>query len=55
MGETRDAGMRALVLMDGFQTSNGNAWPVNRVVPDIQTIGGVIPNTVYGGVNPRAA
>jgi hypothetical protein len=46
--------MRAIVLMDVFEMSNGTAWLVNRVVPDFQTFGGLILNTVYGGMNPRA-
>ncbi|RMF87391.1 MAG: hypothetical protein D6736_12885 [Nitrospinota bacterium] len=52
--QARDAGMRAIVFMDVFQMSNGIAWLVNRVVPDFQTYGGLILNTVYGGLNPRA-
>ena len=52
--EARDAGMRALVYMDVFEMSNGIAWLVNRHVPDFQTFGGLILNTVYGGMNPRA-
>jgi hypothetical protein len=50
----RDAGMRAIVFMDVFEMSNGTAWLVNRVVPDFKTYGGLIMNTVYGGMNPRA-
>jgi len=52
--QARDAGMRALVFMDVFEMSNGTAWMVNRAVPDFQTYGGIILNTVYGGMNPRA-
>ena len=52
--EARDAGMRALVYMDVFEMSNGTSWIVNRVVPDFLTFGGLIMNTVYGGMNPRA-
>ena len=52
--QARDAGMRALVLMDVFQMSNGVAWIVNRAVPDFKVYGGLILNTVYGGLNPRA-
>lgn len=52
--QARDVGMRAIVLMDVFEMSNGTAWLVNRVVPDFQTFGGLILNTVYGGMNPRA-
>ena len=52
--QARDAGMQAIVFMDVFQMSNGTAWLVNRVVPDFKTFGGLIMNTVYGGMNPRA-
>jgi hypothetical protein len=46
--------MRAIVYMDVFEMSNGTAWLVNRVVPGFTTFGGIILNTVYGGMNPRA-
>jgi len=52
--QARDAGMRAIVYMDVFEMSNGTAWLVNRAVPDFKTYGGIILNTVYGGMNPRA-
>lgn len=52
--QARDAGMRAIVLLDVFEMSNGTAWLVNKVVPDFETYGGLIMNTVYGGMNPRA-
>lgn len=52
--QARDAGMQAIVFMDVFAMSNGTAWIVNRVVPDFKTYGGLILNTVYGGMNPRA-
>lgn len=52
--QARDAGMRAIVFMDVFEMSNGTAWLVNRVVPEFLTYGGLILNTVYGGLNPRA-
>lgn len=52
--QAREAGMRAIVFMDVFQMSNGTAWLVNRAVPDFRTYGGLILNTVYGGMNPRA-
>ncbi len=50
----RDAGMQTIVLMDVFQMTNGIAWIVNRAVPDFQVHGGLILNTAYGGLNPRA-
>jgi len=52
--QARDAGMRAIVLLDCFEMSNGTAWLVNRIVPDFKTYGGMLLNTVYGGMNPRA-
>ena len=52
--EARDAGMRAIVLKDVFEMSNGIAWLVNRHVPGFTVYGGIILNTVYGGMNPRA-
>ena len=52
--QARDAGMKSIVFMDVFEMSNGTAWLVNRVVPDFKTYGGLILNTVYGGMNPRA-
>jgi hypothetical protein len=52
--QARDAGMRAIVLLDCFEMSNGIAWLVNRQVPDFKTYGGLLLNTVYGGMNPRA-
>ena len=50
----RDAGMQTIVLMDVFQMTNGIAWVVNRAVPDFKAHGGLILNTAYGGLNPRA-
>ncbi|NLE77437.1 MAG: hypothetical protein GX605_11885 [Chloroflexi bacterium] len=52
--QARDAGMQAIVFMDVFEMSNGTAWLVNRAVPGFRTYGGLILNTVYGGMNPRA-
>ena len=52
--QARDAGMRAIVLKDVFEMSNGIAWLVNRHVSGFTVYGGLILNTVYGGMNPRA-
>ncbi|MDA0684950.1 MAG: DUF6282 family protein [Bacteroidetes bacterium] len=56
--QAREAGMRAIVYMDVFEMSNGTSWIVNRVLRDqpgpFETFGGLIMNTVYGGMNPRA-
>jgi hypothetical protein len=46
--------MQAIVFMDVFQMSNGTSWLVNRIVPEFMTYGGLILNTIYGGMNPRA-
>lgn len=48
------AGMRALVLMDVFKESAGVAWMVRRLNLGVDVFGGIILNTVYGGLNPRA-
>jgi len=52
--DARDAGMRAIVYMCVFNWSVGTAWIVNNVVPDFTTYGGIILNTIFGGMNPRA-
>jgi hypothetical protein len=52
--QARDAGMRAIVYMDVFNWSNGTAWLVSRIVEGIDVFGGIILNTVFGGMNPRA-
>jgi hypothetical protein len=61
--QARDAGMRALVYMDVFEMSCGTSWLVNRWLASrpgaaeaspFATYGGIILNTVYGGLNPRA-
>ena len=48
------AGMRAIVLMDVFKESAGVAWMVRRLNLGVDVFGGIILNTVYGGLNPRA-
>lgn len=61
--QARAAGMRALVYMDVFEMSCGTSWLVNRwlaargeagAAAPFGTYGGIILNTVYGGLNPRA-
>jgi len=52
--QARKAGMRAIVLKDVFEMTNGTAWLVNRHVPGITVYGGIMLNTIYGGMNPRA-
>ncbi len=52
--EARDAGMRALVFMDVINVSSGTAWLTEQVVKGIHCYGGIILNTAYGSLNPRA-
>ena len=52
--EAREAGMRAIVYMDVFSESCGTAWMVQRRVQGIEVYGGIILNSNYGGINPRA-
>jgi hypothetical protein len=52
--QARDAGMQALVYLDVSEMSNGITWLVNQHVPDFHVYGGLILNTVYGGMNPRS-
>jgi hypothetical protein len=52
--QAKAAGMRGLVYMDVLENSSGTAWLVSRTVPGIQVFGGIILNTAYGGMNPRA-
>ena len=52
--QAKAAGMRGLVYMDVMENSSGIAWLLNRHVDGIELFGGIILNTVYGGMNPRA-
>lgn len=52
--QAQKAGMQSIVYMDVFEMSNGTAWLVNRILTDYKVYGGLILNTVYGGMNPRA-
>jgi len=52
--EAREAGMRALVFMDVMTVSSGTAWLTEQVVDGIHCFGGIILNTAYGSLNPRA-
>ena len=52
--QAKAVGMRAIVYMDVMENSGGIAWLLNRHVEGIQLFGGLILNTVYGGMNPRA-
>jgi len=52
--EAKEAETKAIVYMDVFNMSVGTSWIVNQVVEGFTTYGGIILNTVYGGMNPRA-
>ena len=52
--KARDIGMRGLAYMCVFNWSVGTAWIVNETIPDFTVYGGIILNTVFGGMNPRA-
>ena len=52
--EAKEAGMRGIVFMDVINMSVGTAAIVNQVVEGFTTYGGIILNTAYGGMNPRA-
>lgn len=50
----KEAGMRGLVFKSHEFSSQPIAYIVNRVVPDIAVMGGVVLNTHVGGLNPLA-
>lgn len=52
--QARDAGMRAIVYMDVLFESAGTAWMVGRMIEGIDVFGGIILNSAFGGMNPRA-
>lgn len=52
--DARRHGMRGYCLIDVFEMTTGTAWLVNRHVPNFTVYGGLVLNTVYGGMNPRA-
>ena len=49
-----DAGMQAVVLRNLYFTSAGDAFLVEKLVPNITVIGGIFVSTEIGGVNPTA-
>lgn len=52
--QAQAAGMRAIVLLDVLMESVGTAWLAGRVIEGIDVFGGIILNSVFGGMNPRA-
>jgi hypothetical protein len=50
----RDAGMKAIVLKCHHESTVSRAYLVQRMVPDIRVLGGVVLNSYVGGINPAA-
>lgn len=50
----RDAGMKAIVLKCHHENTVSRAYLVQRVVPGIRVLGGVVLNSYVGGINPAA-
>ena len=50
----RDAGLRAIVLRDLYSNSAGMASVLQKLVPEIEVVGGLILNAEVGGINPYA-
>jgi hypothetical protein len=50
----RDAGMKAVVLKCHHENTVSRAYLVERVVPGIRVLGGVVLNNYVGGINPAA-
>jgi hypothetical protein len=50
----RDAGMRAIVLKCHHESTVSRAYLVERMVPGIRVLGGVVLNGYVGGLNPAA-
>lgn len=50
----RDAGMKSIVLKCHHENTVSRAYLVQRVVPGIKVLGGVVLNSYVGGINPAA-
>lgn len=50
----RNAGLKALVLKCHHESTVSRAYLVQRVVPGIRILGGIVLNTYVGGINPAA-
>jgi predicted TIM-barrel fold metal-dependent hydrolase len=48
-------GMRGFVLKDHDASTTGRAYYVNRMYPDVESIGAVVLNRSVGGLNPYVA
>jgi hypothetical protein len=54
-GLCKDAGMKAIVLMDNVFPSVKDAYYANKMVPEVQTLGGITLNKSVGALNATAA
>jgi len=52
--QARAYGMRAIVLKNHQGITSDRAMLVNKVIPDITILGGVVLNRYVGGINPHA-
>jgi hypothetical protein len=50
----RDRGVRAVLLMNHFDSTAGLAYLVNKRVPGIEVFGGIVLNHLIGGMNQAA-
>ena len=52
--QARDAGMRAIVLKNHYESTAGLAYMTRKAVPGIEVFGGIDLNLTVGGINPAA-
>jgi hypothetical protein len=50
----RDRGFRAVVLMNHFDSTAGLAYLVGKYTQGLQVFGGIVLNSLVGGLNPHA-
>jgi uncharacterized protein DUF6282 len=52
--QARDAGMRAIVLKNHYESTAGLVYMTRKAVPGIDVFGGIDLNLTVGGINPAA-
>ncbi len=52
--EAKKMGMRGLIFKSGYTVNAGRMLYVNKAVPEVKSIGGVVLNPPVGGLNPYA-
>ena len=50
----RDHGFRGFLYMGHFDPTAGMAYLARKTVPEIEVYGGIVLNTLIGGINPHA-